>query len=141
VVEPGVAVGLAGEAVGVGLGPLGSGVDPAGEEGDLIRGERLVGRHRVIGLGVRDSFDEFALGRLANDDHGAEVASLEGAMPDIEPQAALLRVGPVAVAALGDEQRTNLGLEVDRVGTGRGRGSDQDARHQKRSDPGQAPDA
>ena len=63
-----------------------------------------------------DSFDEFALSRISRQDHRAEIASLHGTMPHVEPQATLLRIGAVAVATLGDEQRTNRCLEIDRVG-------------------------
>jgi 3,4-dihydroxy 2-butanone 4-phosphate synthase/GTP cyclohydrolase II len=49
----------------------------------------------------------------ASSDHRPEVAPLERPVFHIEPQVALLRVGPVAVAAAADEQRPDLPLEID----------------------------
>jgi hypothetical protein len=72
----------------------------------------------VFRIAVGDSFDEFALSRISRQDHRAEIASLHGTMPHVEPQATLLCFGTVAVTALGDEEWTNISLEPDCRGVG-----------------------
>jgi hypothetical protein len=127
VVEPWIPVGLTGHTVSLGLWPLRAGVDPLGEDRDLGCGEPLtVGRHHLLFVRARDPADELALGRLAGHDHGAEVAPLDRPMPHVEPQAALLRVGPVAVATPLHEERADVVLERR---AGRWAGDDQASEH------------
>ena len=104
---------------------LGAVVDPAAEDLDLGRGQRLPRRgHRIEVVG--DPFDEQAGVRIAR--HDRRIATgphrLDGTLADVEPQAALPGglVGPVTGEAAGDEDRSNVAIEVDaRVGGGNAR--------------------
>ena len=113
-VEPGVAVAVTGQPVGLGLGPGGARVDPLLEQCDLGGGEPVaIGRHPLLVVGARDPADQFTVAALAGDDHRPEVATLDRPVFHIEPQSALLRIRPVAVAAAADEQRPDLPLKID----------------------------
>ena len=121
-VEPGIAIAFAGQPIGIGLGPGGARVDPLLEQCDLGGGEPVaIGRHLLLVVGARDPADQLTVATLAGDDHRPEVATFERTVFHIEPQAALLRVGAVAVAAAADEQRPDLPLKVDGCGSGRRR--------------------
>ena len=118
VVEPGIAIAVTGQSVGLGLGPAGARVDPLLEQRDLGGGEPIaIGRHLLLLVGARDPADQFTLAALAGDDHRPEVAPLQRPVFHIEPQVALLRVGAVAVAAAADEQRPDLPLKIDGGGS------------------------
>ena len=113
-VEPWVAVAFTGQPVGLGLGPGGARVDPLLDQCDLGGGEPVaIGRHLLLVVGARDPADQLTLAALAGDDHRPEVAPLQRPVFHIEPQAALLRIGAVAVAAAADEQRPDLPLKID----------------------------
>ena len=109
------------------LVPGGALLDPAGEDFDLFRGERLVrdlGRHPPERVGVRDALDQETRRGVAGNDRwiARPVAApggrprAERAVPGVEPQVGLARrlVGPVAGEAVVGEDRPDVALEVDR---------------------------
>lgn len=116
------------------FGPLGSGVDPSGQDGDLVRRESFaVGRHLQVGVFIRDELDERALGRLSGDDaRPVQIAPLERLGTNVQPQAAALVVFAVTLVAVLLQDRTDVADVVDRGSVFSGercRGDDQ--RHQQ----------
>ena len=94
-----------------GGGPVGPRVDPRLDERNLLRRERVaLGRHlHVVDL-ARDEFHQRTGGALAGDDIGfAAFTTGQGDGFHVEPVAALLFFGPVALEAVLGEDRPDVG--------------------------------
>ncbi len=123
-----------GANVGPGFAVGGALRDPLLQELLLLRRQflvRLRGRHDLVGIGVVDAGDHFALVRLAGDDGIGQFAALGGALEGVEPQAglALLFVRSVTGETVVGEDGADVAVEVD-LGRGRIR-SEQPQRAQR----------
>ena len=115
--------------------------DPRAQCGDFLRRERLaaVGRHALVGIGVRHAREDDALIRLARDDRvddGVLIVALQRrgrAREGVEPEPRLARLGVRTVAreALRGEHGTHLAVEINcgtRVRAGKQRERSDDGR-------------
>ena len=92
------------------LGPECASLDPVGQGGDLLGLEFSLGGHLHVPL-VADRLDQRALVGLARHDDRPALAPLEHRVADVEPQASLVLLGPVALQAVVSEHRADLRLE------------------------------
>ena len=103
------------------------------EEGDLLAGQRVAGRHRLeFELGVADRLDQRALIGAPREDRGAGVAAGQPAGGMVEAQASLDLVfrGVALEAARGQQRPDPLLEELDPGGVrgGQGRQAERDPR-------------
>ena len=94
-------------------GPGGKLVDPAGDQIDLLRWQRIAA-HGHQGLALAPQIEQKrTLGTLARNDRRAFlVASGQQGLNRLHPQPALGRFRPVTGEAMGLENRPNVGFET-----------------------------
>ena len=103
--------------------PGGVELDPLGQRRELVIVELALGWHLgsvVLEVHCRD---QQAVLRIAGHDRRAVFAAGQHRLARIEPQLGLLLVGPVAINALGDEERPDVVLEELDVLAGEFRGA------------------